>query len=253
MIRLSGLEIRAGEQLLVRDATLSIVEGELVALVGASGSGKTMTARALLGLTSVRPGVTGGSLEVEVDGQVHRPFEQGFDGLYGSTLGYLPQDARGGLDPLWTIGRLVRECLELAGRHGDAEPWLRRAGFLRPGRVARLYPHELSGGMAQRASIACALARGASFLIADEPTTGLDPTVQEAILRELSGLAAAGIGVLLITHDLRVVRRHAHRVLVMHEGVIVEDRPVAELEQLTSPPARALLEATARIAGGTLG
>ena len=253
MIRLRDLEIRAGEAVLVRGASLDVAPGELVALVGASGSGKTMTARALLGLTRVEPGVTGGELEVTLDSGVVRPFEQGFGGLYGTALGYLPQDARGGLDPLWTIGKLVAECLELAGRPLEVEPWLRRAGFMRPVRVAGLYPHELSGGMAQRASIACALARGARFLVADEPTTGLDPTVQEAILRELAGLAAEGIGVLLITHDLRVVRRHAHRVLVMHEGAIVESRSVDELEQLASAPARALLEATARIAGGVLG
>ncbi len=253
MIRLRDLEVRAGSSVLVRRASLDVAPGELVALVGASGSGKTMTARALLGLTSVRPGVTAGSLEIRVDGALTCPFEEGWSSLHGPVLGYLPQDARGGLDPLWSIGDLVSECLVLAERPGDPRPWLRRAGFARPDRVATLFAHELSGGMAQRASIACALARGAQFLVADEPTTGLDPTVQEGILEELAEVAKGGVGVLLITHDLRVVRRHADRVLVMHEGSIVEQCSVADLESLASEPARALLAATARIAGGTLG
>jgi ABC-type dipeptide/oligopeptide/nickel transport system ATPase component len=116
--------------------------------------------------------------------------------------------------------------------------------------VARLYPHELSGGMAQRASIAMVLARGSRFILADEPTTGLDPTVQERILVEVLRLRDMGVGLLFITHDLRIVPQIADELLVMHEGSLVEQVSGQSLDSLQSPPARALWAATARIAGG---
>ena len=131
----------------------------------------------------------------------------------------------------------------------DPVPWLRRAGLQDSERVARLYPHELSGGMAQRASIALALARGSRFLLADEPTTGLDPTVQEEILAELLSLRDQGVGLLFITHDLRLVPRIADALLVMHQGRLVESLNSGNLDSLVSPAGRALWTATRRISG----
>jgi ABC-type dipeptide/oligopeptide/nickel transport system ATPase component len=168
-------------------------------------------------------------------------------------VGYLAQDARAALDPLWTVGRQVEEALRLGGTDGSAAAWLSRAGFRDPGPVLPLHPHQLSGGMAQRVGIALALARGSRFVLADEPTTGLDPTVQEEILEEIRRTAGSGVGILLITHDLRLVPRIAHRVVIMHAGRVRETLDAGALQAARSPEARALLAATARVAGGVLG
>ena len=136
----------------------------------------------------------------------------------------------------------------------EARPltWLRSAGFERPEQVVNLFPHELSGGMAQRVCIALALARGSRFLIADEPTTGLDPTVQKGILDHVRRLRDSGIGILLITHDLRIVPTLAARVVVLHAGQVVDELDAQDLEAGSSPHTRRLLVATARVAGGLL-
>ena len=115
-----------------------------------------------------------------------------------------------------------------------------------------MYPHELSGGMAQRVCIALAIARGSRFLLADEPTTGLDPTVQRSILDELKRTAEAGVGILLITHDLRIVPEYAHQVLIMSGGRVVEYLEAARLGEAESEMARALLDATDRISHDSL-
>ena len=252
-VRLRDLRIETHDRVLVEGVSLQLQPGCLTVLVGASGSGKSLTARSLLGLVGARPGVTGGELEVEVDGNVHRPYTDGsFTKLRGGVIGWLPQDARGALNPLWSVGRQVREALRLAGQSTDVTATLTRAGFQDPERVACLYPHELSGGMAQRACIALALARGSRYLLADEPTTGLDPTVQEGILDELVALKQQRVGILLITHDLRLVPRLGDRLLVMATGRLVEDLPAQDLQKVSAPEARQLLEATRRISGGVL-
>lgn len=241
-----------GRRELVKGVSLRLDPGRITVLVGASGSGKTLTARSLVGLCRARPGVTGGELEVRIDGQLHHPMKTGFRPLRGGVIGYLAQDARGSLDPLWRVSRQVNEALDLAGRARDPEEWLRRAGLDDAERVGSLYPHELSGGMAQRVAIALALARGSRFLVVDEPTTGLDPTVQEAILDELMDLKQRGVGILFITHDLRLVPKLGDHLMVMHQGRVVEDLPTRELGRMESPEALALWQATARIAGGAL-
>lgn len=268
-VRLRGLRIAGPQGELVHGVDLELLPGAIHVLVGASGSGKTLTARSLLGMVDARPGVTHGTLELTWQGQSWRPYaglelhsrqgraalDRRFRPLRGTLLGYLPQDARRSLDPLWTIGKQLRTALALRETPTPLAPgdWLGRAGFAQPGRIEGLYPHELSGGMAQRASIALALARGSHFLLADEPTTGLDPTVQEAILRELLALRdREGVGLLFITHDLRIVPRLADRLFVMHAGELVEDLPGDNLDQLRSEPARTLWAATARISGGVL-
>ncbi len=270
-LRLRGLRVQAGGQVLVRDVGLDLEAGEVLALVGASGSGKTLTARSLLGLSAPQPGVVSAELKIQVAGVEHRPYqgldpslsrrrrrawrraaERRFRRIRGSVIGYLPQDARGALDPLLTVRSQVKEAIRLAASQDRPETWLRRAGFSEPEAVAPLYPHQLSGGMAQRACIALCLARGSRFLLADEPTTGLDPTVQEEILAEIRQLAGAGVGVLLITHDLRLVPRVARRVQIIDSGRVVETLAADRLSEASSPEANALLSATARVAEGIL-
>ena len=266
-LELEGLQVRSGERLLVAEASLSLQTGRILGLVGSSGSGKTLTARACIGLVEPRPGVVAGRLRVAWDGAVHEPYaalgterERRFRALRGRVIGWLPQEARASLDPLRVIGRQVDEVLRLRARDGipcppgrrSVDDWLAAAGFPSPARVRALFPHELSGGMAQRACIALALARGSRFLLADEPTTGLDPTVQAEILVQLGRLRDEGCGVLLITHDLRILPRLVDRICVMDEGRVVETLRGDQLSLARTLPARRLLEATARVAGGLL-
>jgi len=270
-LSLHGLRILAGTTPLVHDVDLQLEAGEILALVGASGSGKTLSARALLGLPGPRPGVVAAELEIRVGDRVLRPYQglaeavaagkpgrfwrkahQAFRPVRGHLVGTMAQDARGALDPLWTVERQLREALDLGGSSDEPAAVLIRAGFRHPQRVLCLFPHQLSGGMAQRACIALALARGSRFLIADEPTTGLDPTVQEAILAELQRLASEGIGVMLITHDLRIVPRVADRVQIIDAGRTVESLPAQLLSSSAAPKVRELINATARVAGGVL-
>mgnify|MGYP003336029733 CR=1 FL=1 len=245
-----ALRIVAGRTTLVESASLTIPAGEVVALVGSSGSGKSVTARALLGLLPFQPGLVVGRIHVTANGQTWNPRSPAdFRPLRGGIVGLLWQDARAALDPLRTVGAQVAEAIHLAHGRGRPEDALARAGFPAPGRVMDLYPHELSGGMAQRVAIAAAIARESRFLVADEPTTGLDPSVQRGVLAQLSYLAQSGVGVLFITHDLRLLPGFASRVVVMDHGRTVEDAP--------SPAAlvgagRALVEATRKIAGGAL-
>lgn len=267
-IELRKLRIETGDRALVDDVSLALRAGEVVGLVGSSGCGKTLTALSLLGLVDLQPGVVSADLAIHHDGTTHRPWSRALGGddrarnrafapIRGRILGYLPQDARNALDPLFRVGRQVRDAASL--RSGDPDedprPWLRRAGLPDPERVERLYPHELSGGMAQRVVIAQALARGSRFLLADEPTTGLDPTVQRGIVEELRGLAAAGIGILFITHDLRILPGFADVVLVMDNGRVVETTTPVSLQSgdVDSDAARQLVAATRQVAAGRLG
>lgn len=246
-----NLRILAGKRVLVHDVSLRVHPGEIVALVGASGSGKSVTARGILDLLRFTPGCVGGS--VMIAGERARR---------GHDVGLIAQDARASLDPLLSVGRHVASAAQLAfndahtaaGSSGallamnasHALPHLARAGFTEPERVAGLFAHQLSGGMAQRAAIAIALARAPRFVIADEPTTGLDPTVQVEILSLVRRLAHDGLGVLFITHDLRILPHFADRILVMAEGRIVEE--AASPAQLAGA-GRPLVAATERLTG----
>lgn len=244
-LRATGLSVRAGDRVLLNGVDLTVPAGRVTALVGPSGSGKSVTARALVGRIPCRPGLVGGTVSV---GDTTPRTEAEWATLRGAGVALLPQDARGGLDPLRTVGTQVGSGLPRAAHHDGVARLLAAAG-LGP-EVAALYPYELSGGMAQRAALAVVLAHRPRFLIADEPTTGLDAIVQRAVAGTLAVQAAAGVGVLLITHDLRLVTGLAHEVVVMIDGRIVDHAP--------SPlalrgPGRALVDATRRIAGGSLG
>ena len=263
---MSDLVIRIGSRVLVDGASITVKAGQITALVGASGSGKTLLARSLLGLVDLVPGVVEATYGIEVKGTTWRPYDgilsagirerdRAFAPIRGDLVGYLPQDAHAALDPLWTVRRHVEAAAAAAGSPSGAEAWLERAGLDDVGRVTALYPHELSGGMAQRVGIAQSLARQSRFLLADEPTTGLDPTVQSAILAALRDLAASGIGILLITHDLRIVPDLADDIVLIDGGEIAENPSPDALRagELTSVAGRRMIAATRQIAAGRLG
>jgi len=275
-ITLTGLCIQVRERggsrrTLVDDLDLHLAAGELLGLVGSSGSGKSLTARSLLGLVDLEPGVVQAELVLSVDGTELRPYarllggghgasrrarDRAFRQVRGDHVGYLPQDARAALDPLARVGPQVASVARLGGHPRDPLPWLERADLPEPDRVARLYPHELSGGMAQRVVIAQALARGSRFLLADEPTSALDPTVQAGILDELRRLVRdEGLGVLLITHDLRVLPGLADRLVILADGRVAERTTPEALRDgdVHSEAARRLVEATRLVAAGVLG
>jgi len=263
---LTDLNVRIGRMLLVNGAGLSVKAGCVTALVGASGSGKTLLARALMGLVDLKPGVVQADYRIEHVGKTWRPYarilgasvrarERAFAGIRGDIVSYLPQDAVAALDPMWTVRRHIDAAAGAAGETDPAEAWLERAGVSDSARTAVLYPHELSGGMAQRVGIAQSLARRSAFMLADEPTTGLDPTIQTEILAALRDLADTGMGILMITHDLRIVPDLADEVVLMDRGRVVEtSTPKAfRLGLLRSDAGHRLFDATERISAGRLG
>ncbi|WP_436520317.1 nickel ABC transporter ATP-binding protein NikE [Actinoplanes sp. HUAS TT8] len=208
----------------VRGVSFDIEPGECVAIVGESGSGKSVTARSLVGLAG--PGARVDADRLEIDGQDARRFApRDWRRLRGGFAGLVLQDALVSLDPLRTVGAEIAEVLRLHSdknrceRTAEARRLLEEVHVPEPERRAKQYPHQLSGGLRQRALIASALAGGPKLLIADEPTTALDATVQAQILRLLAERRET---MLLISHDLAVVARLADRILVMKDGRIVE-------------------------------
>jgi peptide/nickel transport system ATP-binding protein len=248
LLRVEDLRARFGQgKEVVSGLSLEISAGQCVALVGESGSGKSVTARALLGLSGAEVGAT----RFEVGGRDARAFtERDWRAVRGRFAGLVLQDALGSLDPLRTVGAEIAETLRSARRTPrarraeEAVRLLTAVGVPEPRTRAAQYPHQLSGGLRQRALIASAVAADPPLLIADEPTTALDATVQAQILRLLAARTAQGGALLLISHDLAVVAALADHVLVMREGRVVEQGPADRL--LTDPRhpyTRALLEA----------
>ncbi|MFD8211870.1 dipeptide ABC transporter ATP-binding protein [Streptomyces sp. NPDC059695] len=233
----------------VRGVDLALRAGECLALVGESGSGKTLTGRTLAGLTG--PGATVTARTLDFDGRDLTALdERAWRRLRGAEIGLVLQDALVSLDPLRRVGAEIEEPLANHGvgtrrdRPGRAVELLREVAVPEPERRARQFPHQLSGGQRQRALIASALAAGPRVLIADEPTTALDMTVQAQILDLLAARRDAGTAVLLISHDLAAVARLADRVAVMRGGVIVENGPAAKvLAAPAHPYTRRLLDA----------
>jgi peptide/nickel transport system ATP-binding protein len=219
----------------VRSVSLDLGRGEVVALVGESGSGKTTIARAVMAMLAPQAKITGGSIRHEGQELIGLGPKE-YDRVRGRRIGWIPQDPMVSLNPLHRIGKQVSEPLRIHGlcdaRESEqrAVALLDRVGIRHPEARAHQYPHELSGGMRQRALIAGALAAEPQLIIADEPTTALDVTVQKRILDDLERLrASAGISVLLITHDLAVAAERAHRVVVLRHGEIVEQGTAAEV------------------------
>ncbi|WP_061296587.1 dipeptide ABC transporter ATP-binding protein [Herbidospora cretacea] len=214
----------------VRGVSFAVHPGECVAIVGESGSGKSVTARTLLGLTGEEATVTAGRLAVDgVDASTFN--ERQWRSIRGRRIGYVLQDALVSLDALRPVGKEIAEALRLPWRRARRRvvELLDEVGVPEPEVRARQYPHELSGGLRQRALIASAIACGPKLLIADEPTTALDVTVQAQILRLLAERKRGGQALLLISHDLAVVAELADRILVMKDGVVVEDGPAGQV------------------------
>ncbi|KIP89061.1 MULTISPECIES: ABC transporter ATP-binding protein [Pseudomonas] len=231
LLKVSGLSIDylgvTGAQSATRDIDLQIGRGEFIAIVGESGSGKSTTASALIGLLADNARTGAGT--IEFDGQALEQLDdRHWRQLRGTRIGFVPQDPALSLDPVKRIGQQVIEALTVHRVPRDAAQArslevLAQVGLRDVERLARRYPHELSGGMRQRVLIAIAMANHPSLIIADEPTSALDVSVQRQVLDHLQSLAREQkIAVLLITHDLGVAMDRAERVIVMQQGRIVE-------------------------------
>jgi peptide/nickel transport system ATP-binding protein len=245
---------RGGTVRAVRRADLALAAGECLALVGESGSGKSVTARSLIGLAGQRAALSAERIAFG-DADLTSLTEAQWRRLRGRRIGYVLQDALTSLDPLRRIRDEVAEPLivhRLAGADLGAEvlSLLGDAGIPDPASRAGQYPHELSGGLRQRALIASALAARPALLIADEPTASLDVTVQAQVLGLLAAKRDAGTAVLLITHDMAVVARMADRIAVMYAGLIVEEGPAgAVLASPVHPYTADLLAAVPSLSG----
>ncbi len=233
----------------VHGIDLTISPGECVAIVGESGSGKSVTARALLGLAGA--GSQASAERLRIDGlELRAASEREWRGVRGRRAGLILQDALGSLDPLRTVGREIDDPLRIHLRRSAAErsarvlELLADVGMPDPAFAVGRRSGELSGGLRQRALIAAAIALDPPLLIADEPTTALDVTVQARIMTLLDEIRGRGTGVLLISHDLAVVSRMADRILVMREGRIIEQGPTpAVLESPQEDYTKALIAA----------
>jgi peptide/nickel transport system ATP-binding protein len=211
----------------VRGISLAIAPGETIGIVGESGSGKTMLALSVLGLLPRRAHVTG---SVRLDGdELLQASESHWQQVRGNRVAMVFQDPMTALNPMYSVGWQVAECLRLhqhdksADAHKRAVELLDAVGLPEPARIARRFPHELSGGMRQRVVIAMAIANQPELLIADEPTTALDVTVQAQILDLLKSIQReTHAAMIMISHDLGVVAGIADRVLVMYAGKAVE-------------------------------
>jgi peptide/nickel transport system ATP-binding protein len=230
---------------------LEVGEGDMLGLVGETGCGKSVTGLALLGLIPKGGQVTSGSITFRGEQLLGRP-ESFWGGIRGAHIAMVFQDPGASLNPLFTIGEQMSFIMRKHRPAGKQEMRRRALDLLQmvelpdPARILETYPHELSGGMKQRASIAMALSCGAEMLIADEPTTDLDVTVQAQILDLLRRLRETqGIAILMITHDLAVVAETCRRVAVLYAGRTLESGPVDQvLLQPKHPYTQALLRAS---------
>ena len=239
---------RAGVNYAVNDVSFHLHAGETLGIVGESGSGKSVTCSALMGLLPCPPAVIGAESRAVFAGMdLLHTAEKEMARLRGRRISMIFQDPMTSLNPCMTVGDQVAEPLVLhrgmtwkEARRAAVEE-LARTGIPEPDKRARCYPHEFSGGMRQRVMIAMALVTRPEILIADEPTTALDVTVQKQVLDLLSERQRElGTAVILITHDLGVVKQYAHRIQVMYAGSIVESAPAGEL---LAPPLHAYTRA----------
>ena len=220
---------------------------ERLGIVGESGSGKSQTGRAILGLTAPGGQVTADRLNFDgIDLLTCPPAQR--RSLRGGRIAMILQDPKYALDPVMRIGAQIAETLQshapLARREAQVRVHeaLAAVGIEDPQRVATLYPHEVSGGMGQRAMIAMMLIAGPELLIADEPTSALDVTVQLQVLGILDQLVAdRGMGLIFVSHDLRLVSSFCDRVLVMYAGRVVEEIAARDLQNARHPYTRGLL------------
>ena len=218
----------AGEVKALNNVTLQMKEGEVLGIVGESGSGKSVTAYSIMGLTAQNGKIVGGSVEFNGH-KIHEMSEKELRKIRGNEVSIIFQDPMTSLNPVWTVGNQIAEAVSL---HTDkkgkaamarAKELLELVGINEPEKRLKQYPHELSGGMRQRVMIAIALACEPKLLIADEPTTALDVTIQAQILELMQELKQKlGMGIIMITHDLGVVASMCDYIAVMYAGEIVE-------------------------------
>jgi len=226
---------RSGRVAALDGVSVSIAPGEVMGLVGESGSGKSVTAYAVLGLLDPAARVTRGRVLFEGRDLLREP-ESALERLRGREIGMVFQSPRTSLNPIRQVGRQIADVLEAHGRargraaREAAVEMLARVRIPDPKRRFDAYPFELSGGMCQRVLIALALACRPKLIVCDEPTTGLDVTVQAAVMDLILDLAASdGAAVLLITHDLLLAAESCDRIAVMHAGHVVETVPASDL------------------------
>ena len=218
----------------VDELDLEVRPGQIVGLVGESGCGKSMTALGVMGLVPPPGRIEAGQVIFEGRAMVGAP-EERLRAFRGAQAAMIFQEPMTSLNPVFTVGRQIAEGVRAHRPVSKAQAWelavaaLAQVGIADPARRAKSYPHQLSGGMRQRVMIAMALAMSPRLLLADEPTTALDVTIQAQILRLMDQLRQqTGAAVLLITHDLAVVAQTADQVAVMYMGRLVEQAPVAE-------------------------
>lgn len=240
MLEVKNLKVHflnaAPDRFAVDGASFTVGEGEIVGLVGESGSGKTVTAMAISGLLPRRKTEYTGEIWLDGVDLLHSDRET-MRRMQGNTIGVIFQEPMSAFDPIMPIGRQVEESLLI--HHPEMTPGARRSAALRaladaeldePEIVYAKYPHELSGGMLQRAMIAAAVIHSPRLLLADEPTTALDVTIQGQILDLLKKInKTKKTSILFISHNMNVIRKLSERVLVMYRGRIVEEGSVEEV------------------------
>ena len=236
LLSVRQLAIKAGSRSIIEDASFDVLRQEVVALVGESGSGKSMIARIIMGIPPAQTiHASGGEVLLNGENLLNLP-ERSLQALRGREFAYIPQSPLNALNPLMTIGRQLCEAYapydtsDKTSAQDRALFLLTRVGFIQPELALRSYPYQLSGGMRQRVLIAMALMNSPRLLIADEPTTALDVTLQAEILDLLLELKKEyGLGILLITHDLGIVARAATRVVILRRGRTIEQGSVDDI------------------------
>ena len=250
LLTVENLKVRYPTRTGVIDAVRGVsftLGRERLGIVGESGSGKSQTGRAIMGLTPPHGIVTADRLNfsgidlLSISAKERRS-------LRGKRIAMVLQDPKYSLDPVMTIGRQITETLRTHEKVSKAEARDRAMAMLEavqirdPGRVYDLHPHEVSGGMGQRVMIAMMLIAGPELLIADEPTSALDVTVQLDVLKIMDKLVSErGMGLIFVSHDLRLVSSFCDRVIVMYAGKVVEELKASELNNAQHPYTRGLL------------
>ncbi|MEH7392021.1 ABC transporter ATP-binding protein [Bacillus sp. JJ1503] len=249
-----GFDTDNGPILAVNDVSFKINKGEIVAIVGESGSGKSVTANSIMGLISAPGKINSGEILFDQKNLVSVSLGE-MRSIRGNDISMIFQEPMTSLNPLFTVGDQIEEAIRLHQKVSRKEAkektieMLKKVGIPRSEKVYSSYPHLLSGGMRQRVMIAMALSCNPRLLIADEPTTALDVTIQAQILELMKDIIREqDTSIILITHDLGVVAEMADRVIVMYAGQVVEEADVFKLfKQPNHPYTKGLLNSTPKI------